>query len=196
MESRIKLKILGITYSPIQDGAYALVLKEEQGARRIPIVIGAPEAQSIALRMEHIVPMRPLTHDIFVSFAHGFGIQLREVYIHTYDDGIFSADLVFVQEDREVVIDARTSDAIAVAIRAKAPIYIAPHIVDEVGLTADELGLEEDEEEVTPLPLTLEELQQKLQEAIASEAYELAAQLQREIRQRQATTTTDNDLEK
>lgn len=191
MENRIRLKIVGITYSPIQDGAYALVLAEEHGSRRIPIVIGAPEAQSIALRMERVVPIRPLTHDLFVSFAHSFGIQLQEVYIHSYLDGVFSADLQFEQDGHQITIDSRTSDAIAIAIRSKAPIYMAAHIVDEVGLTPEELRIEEAPERVEPP--TLEQLQQQLQEAVACEAYEQAAQLQHEIERMQEAETCYRD---
>ena len=99
MDKRIKLKVLGITYSQIQSGAYALVLAEETGTRRIPIIIGTAEAQSIAIQLEHLTPPRPLTHDLFVSFANAFGIKLKEVFIYKFEEGVFNAELVF--EDKE-----------------------------------------------------------------------------------------------
>ena len=109
---RIKLKVLGISYSQIQSGAYALILAQVGGPYRIPVVIGAAEAQSIALRMENITPPRPMTHDLFVSFAHAFGVKLKEVFIYRFEDGIFSSELTFTDTERSVVIDSRTSDAI------------------------------------------------------------------------------------
>ena len=134
MENRIKLKVLGITYSQIQNGAYALVLAEEEGPHRIPIIIGTAEAQAIAIRLEHLVPPRPMTHDLFVSFAHAFGIRLVEVFIYKFEDGVFSSELLFDDGERQIRVDSRTSDAIAIALRSQAPVYTTPEIVEEAGI--------------------------------------------------------------
>lgn len=133
MKDRVRLKVLGISYSQIQTGAYALILAQVDGPYRIPVVIGAAEAQSIALRMESITPPRPMTHDLFVSFAHAFGVKLLEVFIYRFEDGIFSSELTFFDGERKVVIDSRTSDAIAIAMRTGAPIYTTREILDDTG---------------------------------------------------------------
>lgn len=137
-DNRIRLKVLGISYSQIQSGAYALILAQVSGPYRIPVVIGAAEAQSIALRMESITPPRPMTHDLFVSFAHAFGIQLRDVFIYRFEDGVFFSELTFSDGERTVVIDSRTSDAIAIAMRTGAPIYTTHSIVEETGFLIEE----------------------------------------------------------
>ena len=122
-DGRVRLRVLGISYSQIQSGAYALILAQADGPYRIPVVVGAAEAQSIAIKMEGIVPPRPMTHDLFASLAQAYGVVLRDVFIHKFEDGIFSSELTFVDgQGREVVLDARTSDAIAIAMRTKAPI--------------------------------------------------------------------------
>lgn len=134
MAERIKLRVLGISYSnQMQNGAYALILAEVDGPYRIPILIGSSEAQSIALRMESVTPPRPMTHDLFVSFAHAFGVKLKEVFIYKFEDGIFSSELTFSDGDRTVQIDSRTSDAIAIAMRTGAPIFTTQEIIDETG---------------------------------------------------------------
>lgn len=139
MESeKIRLKVLGISYSQIQSGAYALILAQADGPYRIPVVIGASEAQSIAIRMEGIIPPRPMTHDLFVSFAHAFGVKLKEVFIYKFEDGIFSSELTFTDGEREVVLDSRTSDAIAIAMRTKSPIFTTRSILDETGFIMEE----------------------------------------------------------
>ncbi|MDE6382718.1 MAG: bifunctional nuclease family protein [Paramuribaculum sp.] len=136
-QDRIRLTVLGISYSQIQSGAYALILAQVNGPYRIPVVIGAAEAQSIAMRMESITPPRPMTHDLFVSFAHAFGIRLKEVFIYRFEDGIFSSELTFASDDRVIRIDSRTSDAIAIAMRTGAPIYTTPEILEETGFVMD-----------------------------------------------------------
>lgn len=127
---RIRLKVLGISYSQIQSGAYALILAQVDGPYRIPVVIGASEAQSIAIRLESIIPPRPMTHDLFVSFAHAFGVKLKEVFIYKFEDGIFSSELTFTDGERTIVLDSRTSDAIGIALRTKSPIYTTKEILD------------------------------------------------------------------
>ncbi len=144
---KIRLRVLGISYSQIQSGAYALILAQVDGPYRIPVVIGASEAQSIAIRMENIIPPRPMTHDLFVSFAHAFGVKLKEVMIYKFEDGIFSSELTFTDGERQVVIDSRTSDAIGIAMRTKAPIYTTPEILNETGFIMEESPAEDDEDE-------------------------------------------------
>lgn len=150
MAERIRLKVLGISYSQLQTGAYALILAQADGPYRIPILIGATEAQSIALRMESITPPRPMTHDLFVSFAHAFGVKLKEVFIYKFEDGIFSSELTFSDGDRTVVIDSRTSDAIAIAMRTGAPIYTTQRIIDETGFIMELENPSKPEEEMNP----------------------------------------------
>lgn len=194
MEDRVKLRVMGISYSSIQSGAYAVILAEVDGPYRIPVVIGPAEAQSIAIRMENIKPPRPLTHDLFVTFAHAFGVTLREVYISNFEDGIFSSELTFSDGEREVVIDSRTSDAIAIALRTKAPIYTSREILDRTGFLMEEendtdtesddrvqpTGTDSDET-YPPTPkvenYTVEELERTLARLIEEEQYEEAARV-------------------
>lgn len=205
---RVKLKVLGISYSQIQTGAYALILAQADGPYRIPVVIGAAEAQSIALRMESITPPRPMTHDLFVSFAHAFGVKLKEVFIYKFEDGIFSSELTFSDGERTVVIDSRTSDAIAIAMRTSAPIYTTPEIVEETGFvmeiqesdeegednaTSDEteiileepdFDLEDNDRDHEPRleQYSIEELERTLKKLIDTEQYEQAAKVSEILR--------------
>lgn len=133
MSKKVSLYVLGLSYSQLQSGAYAVILAEANGPRRIPVVIGAPEAQSIAVALEGIRTPRPLTHDLFVSFAQAFGVKLEQVFIYRFEDGIFSSELTFSDGKRTITIDARTSDAIAVAMRAHAPIFTTAEIIEETG---------------------------------------------------------------
>ena len=110
MSDKVRLKVMGVSYSQIQSGAYALILEEIGGPRRIPIVIGSDSAQSIAIKLEGIIPPRPLTHDLIVSLTRAFGIKLQEVFIYKFEDGIFSSELTFIDGERQVVLDSRTSD--------------------------------------------------------------------------------------
>lgn len=205
-KDRIRLKVLGISYSQIQSGAYALILAQIGGPYRIPVVIGAAEAQSIALRMESITPPRPMTHDLFVSFAHAFGIKLREVFIYRFEDGIFSSELTFSDDERTIVIDSRTSDAIAIAMRTGAPIFTTPEILEETGFLLEESSQEdEDEAAAADAPVfveeeddiadgelapkienyTVEELQKLLARLIEQENYEEAARVNEIIKRKQ-----------
>ena len=146
MDQRISLYVLGLSYSQLQSGAYALVLAEENGPRRIPVVIGASEAQSIAIALEGIRTPRPLTHELFVSFAHAFGVKLKEVFIYRFEDGVFSSEITFSDGDRTVVIDSRTSDAIAIAMRTQTPIYTTEEIMQTAGfvIADEEIRAEDD----------------------------------------------------
>lgn len=138
MDKRVKIHVLGLSFSQLQSGAYALVLAEDNGPRRIPVVIGAAEAQSIAICLEGIRTPRPMTHDLFVSFAHAFGVKLTEVFIYRFEDGIFSSELSFSDGERHIVIDARTSDAIAIALRTRTPIFTTEDILQRTGFIIDD----------------------------------------------------------
>ena len=191
MDDRVKLKVMGITYSQIQNGAYALVLAEENGDRRIPIIIGTAEAQSIAIRLEHLTPPRPMTHDLFASFAQGFGIRLREVFVYHYEDGVFSSELLFDDGTRQIRIDSRTSDAIAIALRTQSPIYTTEKIINEAGIIFQEEPKEKKKEETKTVKrkhlndYSTKELKERLEEAVRMEAYEKAALIQQGLKQRE-----------
>ncbi|MDE6461080.1 MAG: bifunctional nuclease family protein [Paramuribaculum sp.] len=187
---RVRLKVLGISYSQIQTGAYALILAQVDGPYRIPVVIGAAEAQSIAIRMESITPPRPMTHDLFVSFAHAFGVKLKEVFIYKFEDGVFSSELTFSDGERQVEIDSRTSDAIAIAMRTGTPIYTTREILTETGFVMEVHPADEDEEgesDTEDIPqvdrepklenYAIEELERTLEKLISEEQYEEAAKV-------------------
>lgn len=198
--SLIKLSIKGISYSQTQNGAYALILNEEDGERKLPIVIGAFEAQSIAIALEKdIVPPRPLTHDLFKNFAIRFKINIKQVIIHKLVDGVFYASIIALREGNEEIIDARTSDAIALALRFDAPIYTYKSILDKAGiyLRASDKVAEPEEpapygKEISPQKLkddlsivNIKELNRLLEEAVKNEDYEKAAKIRDEISRRQ-----------
>jgi bifunctional DNase/RNase len=203
--SLIKLDIKGISYSQTQSGAYALVLTEIEGNRTLPIIIGAFEAQSIAISLEkEIKPPRPLTHDLFKTFSERFSIEITKVIIHKLVDGVFFSSVVCENNGVEEIIDARTSDAIAIATRFNAPIYTYETILEKAGiylkLDADQLVAETSEMDMdidelfsealdndgeNPLAkLTLSELNIELQNAVEQEDYEAAATIRDEISKR------------
>ncbi|MCD8193246.1 MAG: bifunctional nuclease family protein, partial [Tannerellaceae bacterium] len=204
VDTRIKLRVQGLTNSQIQSGAYALILAEEEGIRRIPIIVGTSEAQSIAIALERILPPRPLTHDLFASFAQAYGIRLREVFIYKFEDGVFYSELFFDDGVNQVRLDSRTSDAIAIALRTNCDIYTTPQIVEECGLVLEEASVTEDKEEdlatysLEPEDiedeeemkkwlslLDDEELTERMEEAISNENYEYAKMYKDEIRRRE-----------
>ncbi len=197
--SLVRLTIKGISYSQTQSGAYALVLSEIDGARTLPIVIGAFEAQSIAISLEkEIKPPRPLTHDLFKTFADRFGIIIKQVIIHKLVDGVFYSSLICERDGIEEIIDTRTSDAIALATRFNSPIFTYENILEKAGIflqNKDEKGTDESDFEIDHLlsdtviettydSKTLEELNNQLDEAVANEDYELAAKLRDEIKKK------------
>ncbi|MGV8945080.1 MAG: bifunctional nuclease domain-containing protein [Lutibacter sp.] len=197
--SLVRLNIKGISYSQTQSGAYALVLSEVDGSRTLPIVIGAFEAQSIAIALEkEIKPPRPLTHDLFKTFADRFHIVIKQVIIHKLVDGVFYSSLICERDKIEEIIDTRTSDAIALATRFNAPIYTYENILDKAGIYlkakdefADEKGtlsieklIEEPEKESSFSKDSTEELNEKLSKAVQNEDYELAARIRDEITKR------------
>lgn len=193
---KIELKIIGLSYSQTQSGAYALVLSEKQGARRLPIIIGGFEAQSIAIELENMKPSRPLTHDLFKTFAESFQVEIKEVVIYNLIEGVFYSKIVCDQNGQEVEIDARTSDAIAIGIRSSCPVYTFEHILSSAGIQLEdeleegavEVESEEDEsaeKEGNELSaLTTEELNNLLQEAIDHEDYERASEIRDELNKR------------
>lgn len=201
--SLIKLTIKGISYSQTQSGAYALVLSEMEGARTLPIIIGAFEAQSIAIALEkEIRPPRPLTHDLFKTFSDRFSINIKQIIIHKLVDGVFFSSLICEKDGVEEIIDTRTSDAIAIAVRFQAPIYTYENILDKAGVNLkidEEFGLGEeadsidDEVELEDVvsknessfsTFSIKELNSQLEKAVDNENYELAAKIRDEISKR------------
>jgi uncharacterized protein len=196
---KIKLEITGLSYSQTQSGAYALVLSEQSGKRRLPIIIGGFEAQAIAIELEKMAPTRPLTHDLFKSFAESFSISVKEVIIYNLVEGIFHAKLICQQDGaNDVEVDARTSDAIALAVRFHCPIYTYEFILSSSGIIVDEADGDEAEavvKEESALErasepgnelssLSKEELKQMLKTAIEDEAYEKAGRIRDELEKR------------
>jgi hypothetical protein len=198
----IQLTIKGISYSQTQSGAYALVLTEINGNRTLPIIIGAFEAQAITIALEkEIKPPRPLTHDLFKNFAEEFDVRFEKAVIHKLLDGVFYSSLICKKDAEDKKIDARTSDAIALAIRFKAPIYTTEEIIEKAGiyLKSETVHLEDTEMEVDALlehesgenlpdqslkHLSLKELHTQLDQAIKNEQYEVAALIRDEINKR------------
>jgi bifunctional DNase/RNase len=182
-EKKVKLKILGITFSQVQAGAYALILAEENGNRRVPIIIGTPEAQSIAIFLEKLIPPRPLTHDLFITLAKSLHAELKYISIYKYEDGIFYSEIVFDTEGKSIHIDARTSDAIALAIRCNSPVFITENIMKEVSILMEEdyeddlLKKNENQEDSSFEVMNRGDLQKELNKAIANEDYEKASQI-------------------
>ncbi len=207
---RVRLRVLGISYSQIQNGAYALILAQVGGPVRIPVVIGASEAQAIALKMEGITPPRPLTHDLFTALGHAYGIGLKEVFIYRFEDGIFYSELTFTDGERTVTLDSRTSDAVAIAMRTGAPIFTTQEILDETGFEMKGLGDDSegegadegtdvssdddgaDMEEIDPVRqpklenYTVEELRRTLDRLIDREEYEQAARVAEILRRKES----------
>jgi bifunctional DNase/RNase len=200
--SLVKLTIKGISYSQTQNGAYALILNEEDGDRQLPIVIGAFEAQSIAIALEkEITPPRPLTHDLFKTIADKYEIVITQVIIHKLVDGVFYSSIVCERDALEEVIDARTSDAIALALRFNAPIFTYKNILDKAGIflnkNKQEFHSDEeiDDDDILSEPevygeeeleniyskFSIQELHNLLEEAIQNEDYEKAALIKAEI---------------
>lgn len=196
--SKVKLSVLGISYSQTQSGAYALVLSEENGSRRIPIIIGGYEAQAIAIQLEGLTPPRPLTHDLFLNFAKAYTINLVEVQIYKLEEGVFFSKLHCDNGHKEIYIDSRTSDAVALALRFSCPIYTTDEIMEKAGITLEIEEVDEPAEASKTTPeskpkdtfseqikrLSVAELNTMLEEAIMNEDYERASKIRDEIKKR------------
>ena len=190
---KIKMGIYGLQYSQTQTGAYALVLEEESGTRRLPIIIGSAEAQAIAIELENMSPTRPLTHDLFRTFAQEFTIDIQEVIIYNFVDGVFYGKIVCNDGKNEVEIDCRPSDAVALAVRFKCPIFTHEFILNAAAFEKDDSGsgikpmLIDEEGDISPSSfsdLTVDELEESLNEALAREDYEEASKIRDEINRR------------
>ncbi|HEY1062945.1 MAG: hypothetical protein B7X86_01680 [Sphingobacteriales bacterium 17-39-43] len=196
---KIKLDIVGLSYSQTQSGAYALVLGEINGRRRLPIIIGAFEAQAIAIEIEKMTPSRPLTHDLFKSLAGSYNINIQEIIIYNLVDGIFFAKLICSDGKKTSEIDARTSDAIALAVRFDCPIYTYEFILATAGIVIEgnefvfleNIEAPAEEKAVSATinfsSLTEDELKEKLKDALADEAYEKAAKIRDELSRRKSS---------
>ncbi len=190
---KVKLDVLGLSYSQTQAGAYALILSVENSEQRIPIIIGGFEAQSIAIHLENLKPPRPLTHDLFYTLANTYEIKLREVFIYKLEEGVFYAKLYFEKDGQTSVIDSRTSDAVALALRFSCPIYTTESIVEKAGIVLSVTEETENEKTVSKdskdklkdfLKYSISELESLMQEAINNEDYEKASIIRDEINKR------------
>ncbi len=187
----IQVDIIGLSTSPSSGGAYALVLGEVGGNRRLPIIIGAFEAQAIALELEKIQPPRPMTHDLLRDTLEAVGAEVMDVVIDELREGTFFAKIRYVHEGDEGQLDSRPSDAVALAVRVDAPIYVSPSVMEEAGIPTEEEGAgalaggESEMEEEAPMT-QLERMEHQLEAAIEAEDYEKAAQLRDEIQRLQA----------
>jgi bifunctional DNase/RNase len=200
--SKIRLNVLGISYSQTQTGAYALVLAEEAGKRRIPIIVGGFEAQAIAIQLEGLKPPRPLTHDLFLNFSKTFKIELIEVTIYKLEEGVFFSKLTCDDGKNITEIDARTSDAIALALRFKCPIYTTEEIMQRAGIILDfdkesaskpskpgeskeqDIKVEHKPQSEELKSIRMQDLKSMLEEAIREENYERASLIRDEINRR------------
>ena len=206
MNTKVKLRVQGLTNSQIQSGAYALILAEKEGPRRIPIIVGIAEAQSIAIALEHIIPPRPLTHDLFVCLMQTLQVTLQEIFIYKFEEGVFYSELVFDANGKTIRIDSRTSDAISIALRTNSPIYTSQELLDARGVAFDK-QIEEAAENVKKAQnienlepedihdevqlrcwltqLSASELEKRFKESIEIENYEQATMYRDELRRRQ-----------
>jgi uncharacterized protein len=200
---KIKLNIIGLSYSQTQTGAYALVLGEEEGSRRIPIIIGGFEAQAIAIELEDMKPSRPLTHDLFKSVFDSIEAIVEEVIIYNLVEGVFFSKLICKHNGKEFEVDSRTSDAIAIAVRFECPIYTYENIISSAGIILedeeiseeegddddlDELDEVEEKKPTTLADMTDKELKALLNDAIANEDYEKASKIRDEIEKRKKSS--------
>lgn len=192
---RYRLELVGITYNQIESGVYAVILRQAGGNRRIPIIIGYPEAQAIECKLQEVVTPRPLTHDMMMNFMEEFGIRLKEIEIHRLPSGVFAADMIFTDGTNVRTVDSRSSDAIALAIRADAPIYTSAEVLEEAGFDPDEQENRKEnstaqqdnstrnqkQSNTLTSQKTIGELRTLMQQAAENEDYEEAARLKAEI---------------
>jgi len=203
-QKKIKLEILGLSSSQSQTGSFALVLGETEGNRRLPIIIGMFEAQAIAIEIEKIIPNRPMTHDLFKSFANSFHFHVEEIVISDLKEGVFFAKIICTDGLKKTEVDARPSDAIAIGLRFDSPIYTYETILAEAGIVLTDQEEEEEKAETKPEPktkvkkesskkssssedyknLSIEKLSELLKDAIEKEDYEKAAKIRDELGKR------------
>jgi len=188
---RVALRVMGISYNQLQSGVYALLLAQQDGPYRIPVMIGPAEAQSIAMRIEGVIPPRPLTHDLIKSILKAFGMRMTAVDIYRFEDGVFYSEITLTDGERTVTIDSRTSDAIAMALRLGTPVYTTPEVLEQTGFEMEEMELDENTHKTRPqeedtlesrdVPrieqYSIEELERTLAELIEKEDYEEAARV-------------------
>lgn len=186
--SKIRMEILGLSTSPSSGGAYALILTEAEGNQRLPIIIGSFEAQAIALELENIKPPRPMTHDLLKNFVLSFDTEVKQVYINDLSEGTFYAQIIYERENQLIELDARPSDAIALAVRFKAPIFVNEKVLQEAGISTEpehqtlEQALKSEEGAAGQKELSqLEKLEEELKTAIETENYEKAAKIRDRI---------------
>ena len=190
--NKVSLDIIGLTYSESSTGAYVLILGDKHSRRRLPIVIGGAEAEAISIGIEGVKGNRPLTHDLFLSFANNFSVRIMEVVINRFRDGVYYAMIVCQRGSDLVMIDARPSDAIAIAVRVGCEIYAYENVMEEAGIILDDLDEPNDSQNETDYinkvkdepqldQLSLIELEDLLQEAVDNEDYAKAAQIRDEI---------------
>lgn len=192
MENKHRLELIGITYNQIESGVYALILQESGTSRRIPIIIGYPEAQAIECKLQEVATPRPLTHDTMSAALGAFGITLKEVMIHKLPTGVFAADLILTDGIREETVDSRSSDAVALAIRTGAPIYTTGEVLEEAGFYADQNPRisQPDLRSALSAPIdnmsakSIDELQEEMNKAVENENYEEAARIKGELERR------------
>ena len=181
MENRCKLNVVGITYSQIERGVYAIILQQENTNRRLPIVIGTSEAQSIECKLQNIKTPRPLTHDLMISCLRNYGVEITEIYIRRLPNGVFSADLKLSSDEKTIIMDSRSSDAIALALRSDAPIYTSQEVMDEAGFDVKDTNKKQEKAPVSYSEMSIDELNKMLQIAVENEQYEEASRIKKEI---------------
>lgn len=183
---KVQMKVMGVTYSQLQQGAYILMLTEDGGTRRVPVVIGTAEAQSIAIRMENLTPPRPMTHDLMIDTMSRFGISCKEIYIYKFDKGIFYSSITLFNGDIDVEVCSRTSDAVALALRTDSPIFMDEEVLQQAGFESSQFeSVASDKAEDNDYEkMSDAELEARKKQAVAIEAYEEAALIQQILQKR------------
>ena len=185
------MDVMGISYSQIKQEAHALVLKQHEGDLSMVVVIGVPEANSIFATLNHVITPRPMTHDLMISTFHAFGISLDEVFIYSFDEGVYKSRIKLSSNQHSVELEARTSDAVALALRTNTPVFTNQAVLDKAGfvLSDDKKSVVTQKPKRSLADLSIEELQQKLSKAVEVEKYELAASIQKTIKEKLSNET-------
>lgn len=185
-DNKIEMDVMGISYSQIKQEAHALVLKQHDGDLSMVVVIGVPEANSIFATLNHVITPRPMTHDLMISTFHAFGISLDEVFIYSFEEGVYKSRIKLSTNQQNVELEARTSDAVALALRTNTPIYTTQAVLDKAGfvLSDDKKSVVTERPKRALADLSLEELREKLSKAVEVEKYELAASIQKTIKEK------------